>query len=100
MKQQKKAASIPIDDLFDKLMQDPEFRAEWQRQEPQRKIMSMLIEERIKRKKTQKELAEQIGVKPSSLSRLESGNHAPSIAFLAKVADALDRRLEINLVPK
>jgi len=100
MKQKKRAHTAPHEELFAKLMQDPEFVAEWQRQAPQREIMRMLIEERIKRKKTQKELAEEIGVKPSSLSRLESGSHSPSLAYLSKIAEALGRRLEINLVEK
>ena len=100
MKKQNTASTIAFDQVFAQHMRDPEFAAEWHAQENQRKIMSMLIEERIKRKKSQKELAQEIGVKPSSLSRLESGTHTPSIAFLAKIADALGRRLEISLVPK
>lgn len=90
----------PFEDFLAESLKDPEFAAEWERQAPQRKIMQMLIEERIKRKATQKQLAEQIGVKQSSLARLESGRHLPSISFLSKVADALGWKLEINLVPK
>ena len=100
MKKRNSASTIAFDQVFAQHMRDPEFVAQWHAQENQRKIMSMLIEERIKRKKSQKELAQEIGVKPSSLSRLESGTHTPSIAFLAKIADALGRRLEISLVPK
>lgn len=96
----RKASSRPVGELFDKFMQDPAFAAEWEAQAGEREIMYKLIEERIRRKKSQKALAQQIGVKASSISRLESGNHQPSLAYLAKVADALDQKIEINLVPK
>lgn len=100
MKTLRKAKLIPHEEVFAKLMQDPEFAVEWKAQENERKITTMLIEERIKRRLTQRQLAEQIGVKQPSLARLETGKHTPTIAFLAKIADALGRRLEINLVPK
>lgn len=96
----KGAYFIDFEDVLAKEMEDPEFAAEWERHAPQREIMKMLIEERIKRKATQKQLATQIGVKQSSLARLESGRHLPSISFLSKVADALGWRLELRLVPK
>ncbi|HOJ01881.1 MAG TPA: helix-turn-helix transcriptional regulator [Anaerolineaceae bacterium] len=53
---------------------------------------------RILRGLTQAQLAEKVGTKQPSIARLENGSSLPSISFLTKLADALDARLEINLV--
>ena len=43
---------------------------------------------------------ELIGDKQSNVSRLESGNYNPTIAKLKKIADCLDKRLDIKFVNK
>ncbi len=53
---------------------------------------------RILRGLTQAQLAKKVGTKQPSIARLENGSSLPSISFLTKLADALDARLEINLV--
>ena len=46
---------------------------------------------------TQKQLAEKVGTKQSSIARLESGNYNPSLQFLQKVANALGKQLTFGL---
>ena len=41
----------------------------------------------------QKQLAEKIGTKQSSIARLESGNYNLSFQFLQKIANALGKQL-------
>ena len=41
-------------------------------------------------------LADKIGIKQSNISRLESGNYNPSLAFLKKVAKGLGKELHIS----
>ena len=53
---------------------------------------------RILRGLTQAQLAEKAGTKQPSIARLENGSSLPSISFLTKLAEALDAKLEINLV--
>lgn len=60
-------------------------------------LIELIIKRRIEHGLTQKELARKINTKQSAVSRLESGNYNPSLAFLQKVADALDARLKISL---
>ena len=60
-------------------------------------LIELIIKRRIEQGLTQKELARKIDTKQSAVSRLESGSYNPSIAFLQKVADALDARLKISL---
>ncbi len=44
---------------------------------------------------TQRQLALRLGMTESMISRLERGDHVPSLKTLARIADAFGRRLEI-----
>ena len=44
---------------------------------------------------TQKQLAGRLGMTESMISRLERGDHVPSLATLCRIADAFGLRLEI-----
>ena len=54
-----------------------------------------LLALRADRGETQKELAKRLGMTESMISRLERGDHVPSLKTLCRIADAFDRRLEI-----
>ena len=56
-------------------------------------IGQMVRFSRIKKGYTQKQLAEKMGKKQSSIARLEAGTHPPTIAFLNDIAIALDTYL-------
>lgn len=47
---------------------------------------------------TQKELAQKCGIQQSNISRLEKGQYNPSIVLLESIAEALDKKLEINII--
>ena len=82
------------------LLKDPEVAKECANLEPEYQIISQLIVLRKENKITQKELAELIGDSQPNISRLESGNYNPTLAKLKKIADCLDRKLEIRFVSK
>jgi len=82
---------------FDKAMQDPEIKAEYDRLGPEYEIIEAIIKKRIEKNMSQKELAQKMGTKQSALSRLESGTYNPSLLFLKKVATALDAKLSISI---
>ena len=77
-------------------LKDPNFKAEFDRQQPEFAVINAIIEARRNKGITQKILAEKIGTKQSVISRLESGRANPSVAFLKKLAQALDSHLEIR----
>ena len=52
---------------------------------------------RILRGLTQKQLADMVGTKQSSIARLERGTTPPNLSFLSKVAAALGARVEVRL---
>lgn len=77
-------------------LEDPKLRAEYAKLQPE----FALIRARIEKGLTQEDLAKRIGTKQSVISRLESGKRNPSIAFLQKLAQALNSYLEIKFVAK
>jgi len=46
---------------------------------------------------TQKELAEKIGSHQAGIARVENDNYLPSLSFLIRVAEALNKRVEVRL---
>ncbi len=83
-----------------KLLENPEFREEYQVLEPEYKLVADLIRLRLAKGLTQEQLAKLLNTKQESIARLESGGSLPSLSTVKKVAEALDAELEINLRPK
>jgi len=54
-----------------------------------------LLELRARTGETQKVLGQRLGMTESMISRLERGDHVPSLKTLCRIADAFGRRLEI-----
>lgn len=78
------------------LLEDEEVRKEYEALEPIYEIRSELIRLRLEKGLSQKELADIIGTKQSAISRIENANCNPTIDFLAKVADALGKKIHIS----
>jgi len=75
-------------------LQDEDFHAEYERLAPAFEVARL----RMERGLTQRQLAELVGTRQSSISRLESGSRDPSLSFLRRIADALGARVEVRLV--
>lgn len=78
------------------MLNDPEFKEEYDKLGPRYEAISLIIQARIDLKITQEELARRIGTKRSNISRLESGNYNPSLDFLYKIAKGLGKELHIE----
>ena len=79
------------------LLKNKAFREAYEELGPEFALIAAIIEKRLKCGLTQAQLARKIGTKQSAIARLESGNYNPSIAFLEKVAKALDAQLTVSL---
>jgi len=90
-------ASVSFDVVKNELMQDEEFRSEYEKLQPRYDIISQIIDARKTQNMTQAELAKLVGTQKSNISRLESGNYNPSLDFLIKVANSLGKNLKIQL---
>ena len=86
-----------FNEIKKELLSDPEVKKEYDSLGPKFDLIRSIIEKRIEKNISQEELASRMGTKQSALSRFESGNYNPSLAFMQKVAQALDSKLEIRL---
>jgi len=62
-------------------------------------FIQQMIDLRLKKGLSQRQLAERVGTHQPSISRLEAGRIG-SLSFLQKVASALDASIEIRFVPR
>ncbi|MGQ9585676.1 MAG: nucleotidyltransferase domain-containing protein [Anaerolineae bacterium] len=90
------SANIRFEDWEAEQMKDPEFRAAVEELEPAYQVTRL----RLLRGLSQRQLAELVGTRQPSIARLESGSTEPKIAFLRRIAKALNARLVIRLVPE
>ncbi len=70
-----------------------EYFREMKRLEPYEKLARVVIHVRIRHGLTQEQLADRLGTTASAISRLESGQHVPSMVTLRKLAHAYGGRL-------
>jgi len=82
--------------LKKELLRDPEVRREYERLGPEYALIEHMIKKRIEKKMSQADLARKIGTKQSAISRVESGNGNPTLAFMQKIAEAFGSRLSIS----
>lgn len=87
----------PFSEMKRELLADPEVRRYYDELAPEYELIRAVIDKRLKKKMSQKELAHKIGTGQSAISRLEGGESNPSFKFLQKVATALGARLTISL---
>lgn len=89
-----------LQQLTDELMQDPEFKKEYESLGPEMDITRAILDARIQAGLTQVELSERSGISQADISRLEKGTRNPSLALLKRLADAMDTKLRIEFIPK
>lgn len=78
------------------LLKDPEVRKALKEMEPEFEIAKALIEARINRGFTQKELAKRLRTKQSVISRVENAKTSPSLSFLKRLAKVLGVPLQVR----
>ena len=98
MIQPKDRRHLDFDVFLKESLKDPKIKAEFGRLQPEFAVIRAMIDARVKKGLTQEKLAQKIGTKQSVISRLERGNANPSVAFLKKLAQALNSHLEIKFI--
>jgi len=81
-----------------KLMKDPAFRAAREALEPEYQLRRQLVQARLLRGLTQKDLAARLGTGQAAISRWEQGTGNITFQRLLALAEALD--CEIHIEPK
>ncbi|MBI2066270.1 helix-turn-helix transcriptional regulator [Candidatus Woesebacteria bacterium] len=79
------------------LLRDPKVRRALKESELEFQIARSIIEARVKRGLTQKELARRLNTKQSVISRFETVKTTPSLSFLKKLTEALDISLRVQI---
>lgn len=88
---------ITFAELQKEWLEDPEIKKAYDELGPEFELMASIIEKRLAKGLTQSALAKKVGTKQSAIARLESGRYNPSLAFLRKVATALDTKLVVSM---
>lgn len=81
-----------VSDHIKDSLNDPEFRAEYERLSPYEELARIVIMRRAALGLTQAQLAALMGTTASAVSRIESGQHATNAQTLKKLADAFGVR--------
>lgn len=89
-----------FDDFLAEQLENEDFRQEYENLQPEFDVIRAMIEARISKNLTQKQLAERTGINQADISKLENGTRNPSIKLLKRLAEGMDMALKIEFVPK
>lgn len=87
-----------IAELKKRLMNNPEFREEYEKADAEFAIIEALVKARTTAKLSQAELARRIGTTQSAVARLEGGGISPTLSTLRRYAEATGTKLYVELV--
>ena len=94
LSQARTGAELVAEDLL-----DDEVAAELERTAVANQLAILVIGYRVDHGLTQSALARQLGVSQPAVARLESGDHEPSLATLARLATKLGITLRLDIAP-
>lgn len=89
-----------FDDFLEEQLKDEELKKEYDNMQPEFDVIRAIVEARISRNLTQKQLAERTGINQADISKLENGTRNPSLNLLKRLADGMDMVLKIEFIPK
>lgn len=91
--------SITHEEMLADQLQDPDFRAYWERTAFARAVAVEVIKYRAEHGLSQRALAKQLGVSQAVVGRLELGEHEPKTATLRKLSQILGMRFLLEIHP-
>lgn len=78
-------------------LDDPAFRAEWDRTALAREVAVKVTKYRAENRLSQRALAQQLGMKQPAIARLEAGDVTPSIETLIRLARGLGLAFHVDI---
>jgi DNA-binding XRE family transcriptional regulator len=81
-------------------VRDPAVAAELARTSVANQLAILIIQYRVEHGLTQTALARKLGIKQPAVARLEAGDHEPSVATLARLANRLSITLRLDVEPE
>jgi len=84
-----------------KLLKNKGVQREYEKILPEYELARSIIEQRLRKKMTQEQVARKTGMPQSTISRIEGLTHGlPKLSTIKKIAKALDAKVVIKLEPK
>lgn len=87
-----------LDDLISDQLKDPEFRKLWEEGEADYQLGRQIIQARIDKKISQRELAKRANTTQAVISRIESQSVSTTLQMATRIARALGKTLQISFV--
>jgi transcriptional regulator with XRE-family HTH domain len=91
--------TITWDSIRDKILADPDVKAEYDALEVEFNLARHIIALRKASGLSQRDFAERVGIKQPQLARIESGKQMPKLETLVKLAAGAGYTLEVHFVP-
>ena len=91
---------MTLTEALQKELKNDEFKKEYDSFETEYSLVQSFIEARKQNKITQKELSIQTGIAQADISKIENGSANPTIKILKRLADGMNMKLKIELIPK
>ncbi len=86
--------------VLEEMLQDPQFRAEWDRTALARAVAEAVIAYRAEHQLSQSALARLLGWSQPVVARLEAAEHNPTMDTLLTVARTLGLQTQVKVGPK
>ena len=92
--------TTPWSVLREEALRDPEVRAAYEKRRLAFELGQQVRTMRERAGLTQEELADRIHSTQGTIARLEAGGREPAVSTLARIAAALEARVEVRLFPR
>jgi ribosome-binding protein aMBF1 (putative translation factor) len=87
------------DEVKAEALKNPAVRSEWDRTAVAREVASRVVRYRVEHGLSQTDLGAKLGVSQPYIAKLESGDRAPSLSTLARLAQRLGLEFHIDVTP-
>ncbi|MBI5199421.1 MAG: helix-turn-helix transcriptional regulator [Nitrospirae bacterium] len=92
---------VTYEEHIKELLKKKAVREEFEKLLPEYELVKSIIEQRLRKKMTQEDIAKKADIPQSTVSRIERLTHGlPKLSTLKKIANALDAKLVIKLETK
>ena len=90
--------TIPFEEFKERLLANPQVKAEYDALAPEFEIATELIRARLRAGLSQAQLAARMKTSQSAIARLESGKTLPSAKTLLRFAEATGSKIQLRLL--
>lgn len=91
--------SLTLAEILTEEREDAELRAYWERTAPARAVANWVVAYRAAHGLSQSQIARTLGGPQPQVTRLEAGEHVPSLATLLRLARMLGLRFRLEVAP-